>query len=283
MKSGFLLIDKKEGMTSQHVDFLVKKSLGEKKVGHLGTLDPFATGLLLIGVNDATKLFPFFEEGEKTYVATLSFGKETDTLDCYGQTIDEKEIVPVTEEQILSVFKTFIGIQEQTPPKYSAIHVAGKRAYELAKNNVDFEIEKRKIRIDSLQLVCFDQKQLTFRTTVSKGTYIRTLGKDIALKLNNLGYLSSLRREKIGNLDVKEAIQTERIHAESLIPMNKLLKYATKEIQDSQYKSVANGNPLFLPDENEEFLFLSYRENLLGLYEKNKDGYYHCRKGFKHE
>ena len=100
MKSGFLLIDKKEGMTSQHIDYLVKKNLDQKKVGHLGTLDPFATGLLLIGVNDATKLFPFFEDSEKTYTATLTLGKQTDTLDCFGKIINEQQIKPFSRETI---------------------------------------------------------------------------------------------------------------------------------------------------------------------------------------
>ncbi len=283
MKSGFLLIDKKEGMTSQHIDYLVKKNLDQKKVGHLGTLDPFATGLLLIGVNDATKLFPFFEDSEKTYTATLTLGKQTDTLDCFGKIINEQQIKPFSRETIKTVLNSFLGEQEQIPPKYSAIHIDGKRAYELAQKNISFEMKKRKIKIYSLDLLSYDENSLSFRAKVSKGTYIRTLGQDIASKLGNLGYLTSLRRNSIGTFDEKDALQIEKITAESLIPMNKLLKFPTKEIEDSSLKFAENGNRFFFKNETHPFLFLSHKNHLLGLYKRKDDGYYYCHKGFTHE
>lgn len=282
MKSGFLIIDKEEGKTSIDVDRTVKKVLHEKKVGHLGTLDPFATGLLIIGVNDATKLFTLIEEDKKTYTATLKLGKSTDTYDCLGKTIEEKEINPFTKDDILNVFESFKGKIEQIPPKYSAKHIDGKRAYNLALNGKEVVLKPQTIEIFSLDLLDYSFDTITFKTVVSKGTYIRTLGIDIAKKLNNLGYLSKLRRNKIGDIDERLSIEERDISIDKLIPINHFFNFKTIDIKEPLLqKKIRNGNPCIIDDKN-EFVFFTIDDNIVALYKKEKESKYTCFKSFNH-
>lgn len=282
MKSGFLVIDKEEGKTSTDIDRAVKKALHEKKVGHLGTLDPFATGLLIIGVNDATKLFTLIEEDKKTYTAILKLGQSTDTYDHLGKVIEEKEIHPFTKEDILKVFNSFIGKTEQIPPKYSAKHINGKRAYDLALQGFDVELKPQQIEIFSLDLFDYSFDTIKFKATVSKGTYIRTLGFDIAKKLNNIGYLLKLRRNNIGNISESDSIKESDISDEKLIPLNKFFNYKTIEVIDPLLqKKIKNGNPLSL-NENDDFIFFQIDDNLVALYKKVENKYL-CFKSFNHE
>lgn len=282
MKSGFLVIDKEEGKTSTDIDRAVKKVLHEKKVGHLGTLDPFATGLLIIGVNDATKLFTLIEEDKKTYTAILKLGQSTDTYDHLGKVIEEKEINPFTKEDILKVFNSFIGKTEQIPPKFSAKHIDGKRAYDLALQGFDVELKPQQIEIFSLDLVDYSFDTIKFKATVSKGTYIRTLGFDIAKKFNNLGYLLKLRRNNIGNISESDSIKESDISDEKLIPLNKFFNYKTIEVIDPLFqKKIKNGNPLSL-NEKDDFIFFQIDDNLVALYKKVGNKYL-CFKSFNHE
>lgn len=265
------------------VDRLVKTNLQEKKVGHLGTLDPFATGLLIIGVGDATKLFTLIEEDKKTYVATLYLGKSTDTFDYLGKTLEEKEIVSFTKDDILKVFSSFLGKQKQMPPKYSAKHVNGIRAYTLAANNKEVNLEPQEIEIYSLDLISYDSKSITFKACVSKGTYIRTLGVDIASKLNNLGYLSKLRRESIGNYNASDAIQIDDINDSNLIPIENFFNFKNIEITDEKEKKwFLNGTQHTFKNENDEYLFIKIDNRIIALYKKEKDHHYICYKSFYH-
>lgn len=283
MKSGFLLIDKDASMTSQAVDREVKHRLEEKKVGHLGTLDPFATGLLIIGVGDATKLFPLLEEEKKTYLATLKLGSITDTLDPTGKILEEKKITPFDREKAEKAFRSFLGKQKQIPPKFSAVHINGKRAYQLAIKDLPVEIREKDIEIYDLSLISLSENTITFRATVSKGTYIRSLGRDIANRLSNLGYLISLRREKIGEFDVRDASQLKDISDSSLISFQKMTGFPTIQIPDGRILEKArNGNPLRLADQNQPYVFLADEKNTIALYRKEKENNYKCYKGFQH-
>ncbi len=275
MKSGFLLIDKDVSLTSNDVDYKVKRIFNTKKVGHLGTLDPFATGLLIIGINEATKLFKVIDEEKKTYVAKLVLNKETDTLDNTGKIINIVDRKEIAEEEILDVFNSMLGKNKQIPPKYSAVHVNGKRAYELARNNVDFKLLEKEIYIYDIKLLDYKNDEITFKTTVSKGCYIRQLGLDIAKKLNTVGYLNYLRREEIGKYKVSDAKKINDVDFSSLIKIEDMFKDIKRiDVQnDKLLKLIKNGNVLKL-DYKEETIFFKHGDALIALYKKQDDIYH---------
>ena len=210
--SGWLVIDKPLSISSAQLVGIVKKKLrnitGEKvKIGHTGTLDPLATGILPLAIGEATKLAQFFLDCYKSYQFTIFWGQQTDTADTEGVVIAQTENIPCLAD-IQYIIPRFVGKQTQTPPKFSALKIDGHRAYDLARLNVDFELQKRDIIIQSLELLYHDtdKNQTCFSVSCSKGTYIRTLGEDIAKACNSLGHLSALRRTKVGFFSQDHAI-----------------------------------------------------------------------------
>lgn len=204
-----LLIDKPAGWTSFDVVAKIRghfsKMAGAKiKVGHAGTLDPFATGLLIVLLGQATKEQDEYMKKDKVYEATLKLGFESTTGDPEGELRAVSALVP-TEEGILKVLNAFTGQIEQTPPRHSAIKINGQRAYKLARAGVDFEIKLRTIEISSLEVLSYEYPFLRIAAHVSSGTYIRTLAEDIGRKLGTGAYLTELRRTKIGEYDIKNA------------------------------------------------------------------------------
>lgn len=181
--SGLILFDKPIGMTSRDVDNFIMKKFSSRHVGHLGTLDPFASGLLIIGINQGTKLLSIMEDSYKSYEATLKLGEKTDTGDNTGSIIETSAIPLLSKELIESVFQSFIGNQKQIPPVYSAKKINGIPSYKLARKNEQVELRPIDINITDLRLNSFSKDSLSFSCTVSKGTYIRTLGEDLAKKL----------------------------------------------------------------------------------------------------
>ena len=192
MKNGFLLVDKESEYTSRDVCNIIAKIYDAKKVGHAGTLDPFATGLLIVGLNNATKALTYIEGQHKTYEAVLSLGEKTSSGDHTDEIVETKKVPELNEENIKNVFACLIGESEQTVPITSAVHVNGRKLYQYAHLNQDVELPKRTIDIKELKLISFDEKSIKFETTVSKGTYIRVLGETIAERLGTVGHLSSL-------------------------------------------------------------------------------------------
>ena len=190
---GVIIVDKKEGMTSFDVVREVRKEYGEKKVGHIGTLDPLASGVLPVLLGKATKLSNFLMEHDKDYIAKLTLGLKTDTGDREGNVILKKDIdeSKVTKVNIINVLNSFLGTSFQVPPMYSAIKVNGKKLYELAREGKEVEREKRKIFVSNIDLIQVDGNEITFKVTCSKGTYIRTLCEDIA---ENLGTCRRCRK-----------------------------------------------------------------------------------------
>lgn len=205
--NGWIVLDKPQGISSNQALRKVQYLLHAKKAGHIGTLDPFATGVLPLAFGEATKLIPYVEGTEKTYEFTLKFGQETTTDDTEGEIIKTSDNIP-TKEQIEAVIPYFIGKISQIPPKYSAIHINGERAYALARAGKDFTIPARQITIHNLELISYDTEQNTafMRVHCSKGTYVRTLGHDIASKLNTCGHLTSLRRTQNGFFNLSHTI-----------------------------------------------------------------------------
>ena len=192
-----LLSDKKENITSFSSLGEYKRMYKGEKVGHAGTLDSFASGLMIVMVGGATKLNPIFSSFGKRYIAEIGFGSETDTLDPTGRVVKTSDVIP-TEDEIKAVLPKFIGKQKQIPPVYSAVHVDGKRAYKEARKERDIEMPERDIEIKAISLLSVSGNRCIIDCTVSKGTYIRSLARDIALALGSCGHLENLRRLEIG-------------------------------------------------------------------------------------
>ncbi|WPD20917.1 MAG: tRNA pseudouridine(55) synthase TruB [Candidatus Electrothrix scaldis] len=212
--TGVLLVDKPVGQSSFAVVKKVRWLLGIKKVGHAGTLDPFASGLLIICVGrPATREIDGFMGGRKTYQAVLQLGKETETQDPEGKVISETEVPPLTVEEIAAVCKEFLGPQKQAPPPYSAAKHKGKPLYHYARQGITIQKDPKPIEIFSLQVEAYDpvSEQVTIEVTCSKGTYIRVLAADIGKKLGCGAYLTALRRTQSGCFAVDEALSGEEL------------------------------------------------------------------------
>lgn len=207
------ILNKPIGFTSQDAVSKLKKILNEKKAGHTGTLDPMATGVLPILVGDTTKLSQYLVEHKKTYIATIELGQATDTGDSEGKIIQEKEILKenLEEKNIKEVLKSFLGIQKQTPPIYSAIKIKGKKLYEYARAGEKVEIPEREIEIYNINFIEKKLNNISFEVECSKGTYIRTLCEDIAKKLGTIGYMKSLKRTKVDKFEIEKAITFEKL------------------------------------------------------------------------
>lgn len=209
--NGWLIIDKPRDMGSTPVVNLTRRLFNAKKNGHAGTLDPFATGVLPIAFGEATKVLPYVTDGEKEYEFVLQFGAFTNTDDSEGEIIETTDIIP-TREEIEQIIPLFIGKIKQIPPIYSAIKIDGQRAYKLARNGQNVEIPEREIEIFDLQLLNVNaNRQAKFKVRCSKGTYVRTLGRDMAIKLGSKGYLQELRRIKCGKFSIEDAILLENL------------------------------------------------------------------------
>ena len=213
--NGVILINKEKGISSFRVVAKIRKILNIKKVGHTGTLDPEATGLLPILIGNGTKISKYLIEHDKTYIAKLKFGIKTDTADSEGEVIkkDNFKLDKKDEKLYIEIFNSFIGKMSQFPPKYSAIKVNGKKLYEYARENKDVEIKPREIEIYSIKIlyINYDENEIDFEVSCSKGTYIRTLCEDIAKKLKTCGYMKELKRTRIDNFKLEDAITLEEL------------------------------------------------------------------------
>lgn len=208
---GIVLIDKNEGVTSSHVVRQVKRFLMIKKIGHAGTLDPFATGLLIVLLGQGTKLSSFIMASEKTYLATVRLGIETDTLDSTGRVIRTSPVPEIGSEDILKTVQTFTGSVEQTPPAFSALRYRGRRAYEWARRGIEVKLGKRHVNIESILITDVSLPDITMEVRCSKGTYMRSLASDLGERLGPGGHLATLRRLSSGPYKVDEAIKSEEV------------------------------------------------------------------------
>lgn len=279
---GIVLINKEKGYTSHDIVAIVKKSLNEK-VGHTGTLDPNATGVLPLLIGQGTKLSKYLINHDKIYTAVLKLGIKTDTADITGEVIQTEEAVDIQEGKIKEVLKEYIGEQEQLPPMYSAIKVHGKKLYEYAREGKKIEVAPRKINIYNLILEKYndEDKEITFTVECSKGTYIRTLCEDIAAGLNTIGTMKELHRVKVGEFHVsnavtigelKENIENEQWKNEHFITMEKALNNLSKiELSNKKMPLFLNGVKLEIEAENG--IYLMYNDNLFigtGIVENGK-------------
>ena len=207
--NGLLLIDKPQDFTSQDVVSKVKKILNVKKAGHIGTLDPMATGLLPILIGDYTKISKYLIEHDKTYIAKLKLGIKTDTGDITGNILEKQDVSKISNiEEIINSFK---GVQKQTPPMYSAIKIDGKKLYEYAREGKEVEVPEREIEIYDIKLLNGNDCEIEFMVSCSKGTYIRVLCEDIARALGTIGTMSSLRRTIVDKFSIDDAYTFEEL------------------------------------------------------------------------
>ena len=202
-------IDKPVGWTSFDIVKKVKNITGHKKVGHAGTLDPFASGVLILGTENDTKKLSEITKSNKSYQAELLLGAKTNTLDPEGEIIDEKPIPKLKEHIILKIMKTFEGRSKQIPPMFSAKKHKGVRLYKLARKNIEIERSEINIEIDDISLINFSEDKIIFNVSCSKGTYIRVLGSEIAEKLGTVGYLINLKRTRVGNHFIEDSKSIE--------------------------------------------------------------------------
>ena len=264
---GIVIVDKEQGYTSNDVVQIIKKQFGEK-VGHTGTLDPMATGVLPILVGKGTLLSKYLINHDKIYVATLKLGIKTDTGDITGDIIKERKIDEniLEKENVLKVLEEVKGEQEQIPPMYSAIKVNGKKLYEYARKGLTVDIQPRIINIYSTELLNIDieNKEIQFRVKCSKGTYIRTLCEKIAEMLKTVGTMSYLKREKEGEFEISQSIKINEIkdnfNLNKLIIIENLFK-DKKEIMLSPRSFVAFINGVKLMDDNEDGVYKIYNKD----------------------
>ena len=209
---GIIVIDKPKGCTSHDIVYMVKKLTGEK-VGHTGTLDPNATGVLPLLIGKGTLASKYLINHDKTYQVVLKLGEKTDTADVEGSIVETKEIdkLLIEEENVNNILNSFKGNQEQIPPMYSAIKVNGKKLYEYARKGEKVNLSPRKIKIYNIKLIELNKEsdEIFFEVSCSKGTYIRSLCEDIAKKLNTVGYMKELRRIQVGNFYIENATEIE--------------------------------------------------------------------------
>jgi tRNA pseudouridine55 synthase len=206
IKSGLLLVDKPEGPSSAHVVHRAKVSLGAKKVGHLGTLDPFASGLLLLGINEGTKISDIFLRAPKSYRGVVTLGVATDSQDCTGAVVTTRPVPPLADRELDILEQRFSGVLQQTPPMFSALKRDGVRLYKLARQGKEVPRQPRTIQIDSIQLRQINRTEISIEVTCSRGTYVRTLASDLGEALGCGAHLKSLRRIACGHLRIERAV-----------------------------------------------------------------------------
>ena len=272
MHNGVLLIDKPAGFTSRDIVNQVGKIFHTKKIGHTGTLDPMATGVLILCVGSYTKLVDNLTSKNKEYIAVMQLGLLTDTLDITGKTLKE-ESVNIAEDQIYAAFKNFPREYNQEVPSYSAVKINGKKLYEYAREGVSVTLPKRIVNIYSLEILSIDNNEITFKTSVSKGTYIRSLIRDLGASLKTYASMRSLRRVSQGAFAIDKCLKISDITENmSLLTLDDLFSYPHFSLNDTEYQKVLNGNKLFLKSDS-LYLLLTYQNKTIALYMKDGDTY----------
>ena len=218
-------LNKPIGWTSFDVCKKIKNITKEKKVGHGGTLDPFASGVLILGTGKDTKKLKYISEEKKSYDATLFLGEITDTLDVEGKVLEKREVPILSKKKITHVLEQFIGNYSQVPPMFSAKKVAGKKLYEYARKNIYVKRDPVMLKIFSISLNSFDEKNISFSVECSKGTYVRVLGKDISERLGTVGYLNSLTRTQVGEHTLNKSQSIENFENSWKSSIQKINKF----------------------------------------------------------
>jgi len=262
-----IVVNKEINRTSRDIVNDLNKILGTKKIGHTGTLDPIATGVLVICVGNYTKLVNLLTALDKEYIATIKLGIKTDTLDITGNIIEEQQF-NLDKEEIINTLNSFLGESIQEVPSYSAVKINGKKLYEYARNNETIELPKRTIAVNSIELLEFKEDTIIFKVNVSKGTYIRSLIQDICTKLNTVGTMASLVRTKQGKFDIKDSCTILDIKNNNYKALNvkELFDYKVIELTEDEYFRVKNGNFINV-DLEDQLVILTYKNKDIAIYE----------------
>ena len=239
---GFILVDKEKNITSFSVCNKIKWNLNLNKTGHNGTLDPNATGLMVVAVNKATKLMKYINEHNKEYITTIRFGKISDTLD-YDSEVSDGKLNEFDNNDLLNAINELKNEEYQLPPMTSAIKINGKKLYEYQRENKEVVVEKRKIKINDIELLSFDKEnnECVIRLNVSKGFYVRSFARDLGLLLKSDAIVKELRRTKIEDIDVSNAKKLNDISESDIIPISKFFDFPKVEVNDYIAKLVKNG------------------------------------------
>lgn len=272
--NGIITVNKPIGYTSRDVINKLNKILGTKKIGHTGTLDPIATGVLVVCIGSYTKLVSELTSLDKEYIATIKLGIETDTLDTDGTILKEEVPLILEQERIIEVLNSFKGKSIQETPKYSAVKINGKKLYEYARNNQDIKLPKREIEVYDISLISYQNHEITFKVHVSKGTYIRSLIKDICSRLDVIGTMSSLQRTKQGNFNLNDSYTLEDIvnNNYKLLKVANIFTYPVIELNKEEYLRVINGNIVELNCIQPKVI-LTYNNEEIAIYKKDNDLY----------
>lgn len=267
-----LVVNKEKNLTSRDVVNNLTKIFNTKKIGHTGTLDPIATGVLVCLFGKYTKLVDLLTSLDKEYIAEIKLGIKTDTGDITGSIIENKSF-NITKDNIIKVFEKFPQKYEQTVPKYSAVKINGKKLYEYARNNIEIELPKREVSIFSLELIDYEKGIIKFKTHVSKGTYIRSLIEDICEKLGTIGTMNNLIRTKQGGFDIKDSFTLEDIKNGNFKFQNihEFLKYPSIEINDELIKIIKNGGRIKNIYNVQDKVIFTYQGEDIAIYETNNE------------
>lgn len=280
MINGVFLIDKECQITSRKVDNLIGKKFSIKKVGHVGTLDPLATGLLMVAVNEGTKVIPFLEDSRKEYIATFKFGLLTTTLDLEGEVVSDITPELISQASLEKVIQSFHGVITQIPPLTSAIKVNGVPLYKYAHKKIDVDVPPREVEIFSVELIGYNFPEFSIKTFVSSGTYIRTLGNDIAHKLGTVATTTKLRRTRVGNFSVNQAKTLENVSRFDIINCSDALPHIPSvSIDKNQLEAVKVGATITINSQSNRVKILD-EDRLLAIYEQIEGQTYRCLRGF---
>jgi len=265
---GFLLIDKETGITSFDVVYKVRRALGVKKVGHSGTLDPLATGLLLVAVGEATKLLEFLIGCDKEYEVLAQFGAVSDSYDADGVIAESDAQKKCSQAEVESFLSGFVGAISQVPPKFSALKINGKPAYELAREGKDVEMKARNVVVEEFSVIGFDWPGVRFLVKSSAGTYVRSLVHDLGAVLGCGAYVKELRRTKIGNFNIEDAISVADVTEDKLISLEDMVgAFFRLDLSDSDFMGLSDGKVLNKNVDQDGVIMGFYNGNLVGVLE----------------
>ena len=278
---GILLINKDKDWTSHDVCNRLRHILHTKKIGHSGTLDPFATGLLIVAVNKATKALLYSNFSYKTYVAELKLGTKTMSGDLTSDIVMNKEVPSLDKEKVESILNSFVGESEQQVPMTSAVHVNGVKLYKYAQQGIEVERPTRKINIKYIKLLDLSKDTIKFQCLVSSGTYIRVLGEDIADKLGTVGHLISLNRIAFGeneSLTIDQAINLEEVSEDKIKPIIDFIDLPHYEMDEATYQRVISGQTIPL-NVKEDKVLMVYNLDAVAVYARKKNDFFKCERG----
>ncbi|WP_423363358.1 tRNA pseudouridine(55) synthase TruB [Mycoplasma sp. P36-A1] len=280
--NGIIIIDKELGLSSHDVVSRLRRILKTRRVGHAGTLDPMASGVLVVMINKATKLSNYLVMDSKQYIATFKLGVSTTTQDLEGEIVSKKEYKnDISLERLDEVLKSFEGKITQIPSIYSAIKVNGKKLYEYARNNEEVEIPSREITINKIQLLEFSDDEISIKVDCSSGTYIRTLCYDISKELGYPGVLTKLRRTQSGQFNINDAFTLEQVEKNDfkMLSINEGLQdYDKLEVNEQEAKDVLNGKPI-ITNKEKDFIIVDKDKEVLALYGASVDGISKMKRG----